>query len=50
MIRNSKIKSFLIFDESKLFAFNQNRMRFAIIRSNYNKTFITLLTFLRETH
>ena len=50
MIRNLKIKNFSILDESKLFAFNRNRMRFIIVRSNYNKIFITLSTFLRETH
>ena len=50
MIRNSKIKSFLILGESKLFAFNRSRMRFAIMRSNYDKIFIILLISLRETH
>ena len=50
MIRNSKIKSFSIFDKSKLFACNRNYMRFIIIRLNYNKIFIILSIFLRETH
>ena len=50
MIRNSKVKSLSALDESKLFAFNRNRMRFTIVRSNHNKVFITLSTFLRETH
>ena len=50
MIRNSKIENLLILDESKLFAFNRNRMRFMIVRSNHIKTFITLLIFLYETH
>ena len=50
MIRNSKIKNLSTLGESKLFVFNRDHMRFAIIRSNYDKTFITLLTFLRETH
>ena len=50
MIRNLRIKSLLILDESKLFIFNRNRMRFAIVRSNYNKIFIILLISLCETH
>ena len=50
MIRNSRIKSFLTLDESKLFAFNRNRMRSAIIQSNHNKIFITLSTFLYKIH
>ena len=50
MIRNSKVKNLLIFDKSKLFVFNRSRMRFAIVRSNYDKIFITLSIFLRETH
>ena len=50
MIRNSKIEIFLILDESKSFVFNRNRIRFTIVRSNYDKIFITLSTFLRETH
>ena len=50
MIRNSKIENLLIFNESKLFAFNRDRMRFVIVRSNHNKVFITLSTFLRKTH
>ena len=50
IIRNSKIENFLILDESKLFIFNRSRMRFTIVRSNYDKIFIILLIFLRETH
>ena len=50
MIRNSRIKNFSIFDESKLFVFNRGRIRFAIMRSNYDKVFITLLISLRETY
>ena len=50
MIRNLKIENLLILDKSKLFAFNRSRIRFTIIRSNHNKTFITLLTSLRKTH
>ena len=50
MIRNSKIESFSTFGESKLFAFNRNRIRFTIIRSNHNKIFIILLIFLREIY
>ena len=50
MIRNLKVKIFLILGESKLFIFNRRRIRFAIVRSNYDKVFITLLIFLRKTH
>ena len=50
MIRNSKIKSLSIFDESKLFAFNRDRIRSAIMRLNHNKIFITLLISLHKTH
>ena len=50
MIRNLKIKNLLILGESKLFAFNRNRMRFTIVRLNHNKIFITLSTSLCETH
>ena len=45
IIRNLRIENFSIFDESKLFVFNRNRMRFAIVRSNHDKTFITLSIF-----
>ena len=50
MTRNSGIKSLLTFGESKLSAFNRDRIRLTIVRSNYDKIFITLLIFLCETH
>ena len=50
MIRNSKIKNLLTLEQPKLSVFNRNRMRSTIVRSNHNKTFITLLTFLYKTH
>ena len=50
MIRNSRIESFSILGEPKLFAFNRNRIRFIIVRSNYDKVFVTLLIFLYKTH
>ena len=50
MIRNSGVENLLTLGESKLSAFNRNRMRFMIVRSNHDKILITLSTFLRETH
>ena len=50
MIRNSKIENFSILDELKLSAFNQNCIRFMIVRLNHNKIFVILSILLRETH